>query len=106
MKKINQNKEDFVDSVDIDKEYRVENIRQYYHPSSKIAFDIVNKKDGRRGEVEYGLDADAEDNGIIFCSYEEGPDEDIYETIHDFVYDYIDYIQTPMCDGKRIRVEK
>ena len=105
MTKTSENKKEFVDSVDIDDEYRGEKIRKHPYSPSIIVFDIVNKKDGRRGKVEYGL-ADADDEGILSCTYKESPDEDIFEAIHDFVYDHIKYKENVTCDGKKIKGEK
>jgi len=106
MKKISQNKGEFVDSIDINDEYRAEKIRKHPYSPSIIVFDIVNKKDGRRGKVEYELEGDADDEGILSCDYKEGPDEDVFEAIHDFVYDHIKYKSNVTCDGKKIKGKK
>jgi len=106
MTKTSENKKEFVDSVDIDDEYRVENIRKNPYSPSIIVFDIVNKKDGRRGKVEYELEGDADDEGILSCTYKESSDEDVFEAIHDFVYDHIKYKSNITCDGKKIKGKK
>jgi len=105
MTKTSENKKEFADSVDIDDEYRVEKIRKHPYSPSIIVFDIVNKKDGRKGKVEYGL-GDADDEGILSCTYKESPDEDVFGAIHDFVYDHIKYKANITCDGKKIKGKK
>jgi len=98
---IKHRKEKLID-VDLNKVYKIENLVVDKNYPSIITFDIMNKKDGRRGTVEYELDDNSENNGVITCTYEEEGDEDIYSLIHDFVDKYIDYKTEAKFKGKKI----